>query len=332
MQVQKLQKKFELCSKHVPSVRILKTLKMNKTKRILLYTLLTGIILSLFVTVVVAANTSFDNAIKANNPTYTINTPGYSSYNSVFSAFQPSFMISIKNRNNDKLIVSSDAVELSEVLKKYEITLDDTCVVNYPLNTIVYDGMEVVIDSVTYENVDVLTSIPYESKTVELQTIPKGTKKVSTKGQEGTLKSTYRKKFVNGVYDSEDLIEQVTTKQPVTEIVQVGVGGKFVRDGKTYNYSYYVDVAATCYGKADGSGSITATGTKAREGVIAVDPNVIKLGSKVYVTGGYRDMGVCYAEDTGGAIKGNRIDIYLEGTLQQLLQFGRRNMRVYILE
>ncbi len=333
MQVQKIQKDYELYSNQSSGVRKLKTIKMNKPKRILLYTLLTGIVLSLLVTVVVAANISFDNSIYASQPTYTIKTPAYSSYNSVFSAFQPTFMISIKNRNNDKLIISTDAVELSKVFEEQNITLDDSCVVNYPLNTIVYDGMEVVIDSITYENVDVLSSIPYESKTVELQTIPKGTKKVVTKGQEGTLTSTYRKKFVNGVFDSEEIVNQVTTKEPVTQVIQVGVGGKLVgKDGKTYNYSYYLDVSATCYGKADGSGSITATGTVAREGVIAVDPRVIKLGSKVYVKGDYKDIGVCYAEDTGGAIKGNKIDVYMEGTLQQLLQFGRRNMRVYILE
>ena len=59
---------------------------------------------------------------------------------------------------------------------------------------------------------------------------------------------------------------------------------------------------------------------------------VIKLGTKVYVTGSYKDLGVCYAEDTGGKIKGNRIDVFLDGTLEELLQFGRRSMRVYILE
>jgi 3D (Asp-Asp-Asp) domain-containing protein len=129
------------------------------------------------------------------------------------------------------------------------------------------------------------------------------------------------------------LISRKVTATPVTEVAELGVGGTFVgKDGIAYSYSYYIDVQATCYGKADGSGDITYTGTKAREGIIAVDPRVIPLNSKVYVTGSYRDLGVLSAEDTGGAIKGNIIDVYLEGTLQNLLEFGRRNMRAYVLE
>ena len=44
------------------------------------------------------------------------------------------------------------------------------------------------------------------------------------------------------------------------------------------------------------------------------------------------DVGVRYAKDTGGAIKGNKIDVYFDASLQELLNFGRRNMRVYILD
>ena len=330
MQVQNLQENYELYSNRMSG---LKNIKTKKIQKILLYMFLTCLVLAMFVTVVVAANNVFDNTVYSSSPTYTLKTPGYSSYNSVFSEFQPTFLISIDNKNNDKLIVSTDAVELSKVLEKQNIVLDDTCVLSHSLDTVVYDGMNVVIDSVVYETVNVETQIPFETTTIELQTIPKGTKKVVSNGQNGVMTSTYRRKIVNGAFESEELISQTQTLAPVNEVVQLGVGGTLVgKDGKTYSYSYYLDVSATCYGKADGSGSITATGTLAREGVIAVDPKVIKLGSKVYVKGDYRDIGVCYAEDTGGAIKGNKIDVYLEGTLQQLLQFGRRNMRVFILE
>ena len=333
MQVQNITKNYELYSNPAPSVEDFKKLKMNKTKRIILNIVLTLTVLVLLVTAVVAANITFDGTVYSSTPAYTIKTPGYSSYNSVFTQFQPTVLMSIDNRNDDKLIISTDTIELEKVLQEQGITLDDSCVVNHSLDTIVYDGMEVVIDSITYENYEVVSSIPFEEKTVESQTIPKGKTNILTKGQDGSLTSTYRKKIINGVVDSEELVSEVCSVEPVTQVVELGVGGSFVgKDGVTYNYSYYIDVAATCYGKADGSGSITATGTAAREGVIAVDPKVIPLRSKVYVTGSYRDLGVCYAEDTGGNIKGNRIDVYLEGTLQQLLQFGRRSMRVYILE
>lgn len=81
-----------------------------------------------------------------------------------------------------------------------------------------------------------------------------------------------------------------------------------------------------------GYGGITAMGTTLRKGVIAVDPRVIPLGTKVYIE--YMDgtpLGYCVAEDTGGAIKGNRIDI-LFMSKTEAFQFGVRDMRLYILE
>lgn len=97
-----------------------------------------------------------------------------------------------------------------------------------------------------------------------------------------------------------------------------------------------ISVRATAYDPSPeqngGYGGITATGTALRPGVIAVDPSVIALGSRVYIE--YPDgseMGYFVAEDTGGAIKGNRIDIlFMRNT--EARQFGVRNMNVYILE
>ncbi len=332
MQVQKDMNSFELYSNRISNTGVSR-MKMNKTGKRLLYFAFIFLFAAIFITGVVAVNIAFDGSVFVSSPVYTLNSPEYSSYNSVFSAYKPTVTFSIVDRGGDKLIISIEAVELKDVLEDRGISIDDTCIVNFPLDTVVYDGMEVVIDSITYEDVFVDSAIPFDTKTIEIQTIPKGKKNTITKGENGKLTSTYRKKYVNGVFESEELIKQVTSVEPITEVVELGVGGSFVgKDGKTYNYSYYLDVQATCYGKADGSGEVTATGTLAREGVIAVDPKVIPLGTTVYVKGSYKDIGVCYAEDTGGAIKGNIIDVYMEGTLQQLLQFGRRNMRVYILE
>lgn len=73
---------------------------------------------------------------------------------------------------------------------------------------------------------------------------------------------------------------------------------------------------------------ITATGSKVKEGeTIAVDPSIIPMGSTVYIEG----VGVRKAEDTGGAIKGTRIDVYMNN-LDQAVTFGvKRNVKVYVL-
>ena len=87
--------------------------------------------------------------------------------------------------------------------------------------------------------------------------------------------------------------------------------------------------AYTCVGYT----GTTATGTTARVGAIAVDPRVIPLGSRLYVVtdDGQYIYGYCTAEDTGGAIKGNIVDLYFN-TWDECIQFGRRNCTVYVLE
>lgn len=84
-----------------------------------------------------------------------------------------------------------------------------------------------------------------------------------------------------------------------------------------------------CCGKTDG---ITATGTTATQGrTIAVDPSVIPYGSVVYFEGMDGCIGGYVAEDCGGAIKGNRIDLFCEDH-ETALEWGVREMEVYTIE
>ena len=71
----------------------------------------------------------------------------------------------------------------------------------------------------------------------------------------------------------------------------------------------------------------TASGMKPQVGVVAVDPKVIPLGTKLYVEG----YGEAIAGDTGGAIKGNRIDLFMP-TRSEASRFGRRVVRVRVVE
>lgn len=68
----------------------------------------------------------------------------------------------------------------------------------------------------------------------------------------------------------------------------------------------------------------TATGVKPQVGVIAVDPRIIPLGTKLYVEG----YGECIAGDTGGAIKGRRLDLFFN-TRSEVKKYGRKNVKVY---
>ena len=87
-------------------------------------------------------------------------------------------------------------------------------------------------------------------------------------------------------------------------------------------------VSATAYSAHDpGNGSRTATGTLVRRGVIAVDPSVIPLGTRVFIPG----YGEAVAEDIGGGIHGQRIDVAFD-THAEALMFGRQDLEIFIME
>ena len=79
---------------------------------------------------------------------------------------------------------------------------------------------------------------------------------------------------------------------------------------------------AGCYGCS----GVTATGSRAGFGIIAVDPHVIPLGTKLFIPG----YGRAVAGDTGGAIHGHRVDLGMN-TVSEALRFGRRTVTVYVL-
>ena len=85
---------------------------------------------------------------------------------------------------------------------------------------------------------------------------------------------------------------------------------------------------ASAYLPGDGGGSgVTATGMVARRGVVAVDPDIIPLGSRLYIPG----YGEAIAADTGGAIVGDTIDLCME-SYDEAIEFGRRSVEVYVID
>lgn len=92
-----------------------------------------------------------------------------------------------------------------------------------------------------------------------------------------------------------------------------------------------IEMEATAYSDDEISQGIwvgqTASGMKPAEGIVAVDPSVIPLGTELYVEG----YGDAIAGDTGGAIKGNRIDLFMESR-GQALEYGRQKIKVRIKE
>ena len=93
-------------------------------------------------------------------------------------------------------------------------------------------------------------------------------------------------------------------------------------------YSQMMSMEATAYLPTDGSAEgLTAMGIPATYGIVAVDPDIIPLGSRVYIPGYGEDL----AADTGGAIYGYKIDLCMED-YYEAMDFGRRVITVFVLK
>lgn len=112
---------------------------------------------------------------------------------------------------------------------------------------------------------------------------------------------------------------------------EIGENTITTSNGTTYTYSQKLTVKATAY-SCEGYTGYTYSGTVARVGAIAVDPNYIPLGTKMYIVSndGQYVYGYCVAEDTGSAIKGYKVDLYFN-TIAECYAFGVRTCTLYIL-
>lgn len=96
---------------------------------------------------------------------------------------------------------------------------------------------------------------------------------------------------------------------------------------KKVHWYYFVASGYSADDPVQGTDNVTATGKEVRAGIIAVDPDVIPLGTRIEI----KNMGFFTAEDTGGKIKGNRIDIYFDSK-KEAQEFGKKGVWVKIID
>lgn len=176
--------------------------------------------------------------------------------------------------------------------------------------------------------------------------LEQGTEEVIASGSDGLLERTYKVTLENGKEVERELVSEEVKKESEQRVVAVGTkvieqtvsrGGSSsssnTESKETSSDNDVLYMEATAYnwdcGSCSGTGR-TATGYNVKanpDGVIAVDPSVIPLGTKVYVEG----YGYAVARDTGGAIQGNKIDLHMR-TVEEARQFGRQRVKVEIIE
>ncbi len=239
------------------------------------------------------------------------------------------FPVSIEADGQTVLVMMTEGT-VADALKLAALTVGGEDLLSHAETQPVTNGMVITLDRVTGDQVIKTETIDYETKKIETDELYAGETKVKQKGETGVLTKTYQVTYVNGKETQRKLVSEEVTKEPVEKIVLVGTKARktfLTNSTAPAGYKKVLYMNCTAYS----AGGTTATGRPAKWGVIAVDPNVIPLGTKVYVEtpDGKYIYGTAVAADTGGAIKGNIIDICVN-TRKEAYAFGRRMVNVYI--
>lgn len=221
------------------------------------------------------------------------------------------------------------------------------------------EGDTIELIEVTHDEEIQKESVPHEVEYVEDSDLPEGETAVISEGQDGVKEIKNKVTYRNGEEVSREVISEEITVEPENRVIAKGTAKPTPVPAKksaskasssssvsvndtagTVNgmkYSKKITMTATAYSTSpseNGGYTVSAMGNPLGYGIVAVDPSVVPLGSKVYVTSadGSWTYGVASAEDTGGAIKGNKIDLCYNSSVSEVNQFGRRSCVVYILE
>lgn len=158
--------------------------------------------------------------------------------------------------------------------------------------------------------------------------LEKGAEVVTQEGRDGIKTVVVKQHYADGNQVAEEVVAEKIIEPSTPKIIRVGTRDTVETSRGAMRFRRTEVMEATAYNPWDGSGAgITATGMQARHGIVAVDPEVIPLGSRVFIPG----YGLALAADTGGAIVGNRIDLCMDA-YSEAIAFGRRTVKVYVLE
>lgn len=233
---------------------------------------------------------------------------------------------------NERVIPDLD----EEITPNRKITITDKSKQEIEVAKISESGIEVTLDSLLKaydtitEKIEIIEeAIPYETVTKDVSEGASSTKnKVIQQGEDGIKQVTYKIKYQNEVEIEKNKISEEIIKEPVERIVQVQSNVITSRASTTsraeaaansenssstvkiYKVTAYCPCSKCCGSHANG---YTASGTKATAGRTIAAPSNFAFGTKLLING--KEYVV---EDRGGAIKGNRIDMYVDSHSQAL--------------
>ncbi len=155
----------------------------------------------------------------------------------------------------------------------------------------------------------------------------KGRRQVVQNGRRGVEATTIQYLIQNGSPLTGQVVAKTVMKSPAPEVIAYGTAPSATINGQARPIQREIYMVSTGYWPNPAwSTGLTASGTPAHYGVVAVDPAVIPLGTHLYIPG----YGYAVAQDTGSAIVGNRIDLCFNNQ-SQAMNWGVRPLDVYIL-
>jgi uncharacterized protein YabE (DUF348 family) len=194
------------------------------------------------------------------------------------------------------------------------------------------DTREIRVVRVTYADIVEEEAIPFTIEQRDDSSLEAGFVRVYKNGVEGLAEVAFRVKYEDGVEVSRQEISRKTVREPASQVLLRGTLQEVSRGGIDIRFERALEMRSTAYcpcTKCCGptARGVTSSGLAAEKGVVAVDPRVIPMGSKLYVDG----YGYAVAADTGSAIKGNRLDVCF-ATHEEALAWGMRTVKVYVIE
>lgn len=241
----------------------------------------------------------------------------------------------------DKYMLTEEKT-VGQLLSEKTLQLGEHDTINFPLSHTLQENDHVIIQRVEYVQRVVEEVIPYETQYKQTSLLRSGRQRVLTSGRDGLKEYVYVQRTVDGVVYEEELEEENILKKPVTQEVLQGANvaispldfGYTIRNGVPTSYREVISNAVAT-GYSAGAGAGTASGLRAAVGHVAVNPDIIPYGTKLYITSSDNKFiyGYAIAADTGTGLMEGIVDVDLfYDTYYESCLNGRRIVNIYILE
>lgn len=277
--------------------------------------------------------------------------PEERAYDGMEIEYRAAFPITVK-ADGHNLVLWAAETTAGQALQSLGVALGELDRVEPGADEKLYSGDVVEVIRVNKYLITQRSEIPFREIRRTNETMDLGESQVLQRGVTGLREDTVEVTIENGEEVDLHLVQSDIIRVKQDRVVEHGGNTLLSRSGRTFQFNKVIYVTATAYcpgtiesgcpidehGRSKCTGhfndGITATGIRATAGsgqegnphIVAVDPRIIPLGSRLYIDG----YGFAIAADVGGAIKGNRIDLLIANH-EKAWNFGRKQLRVYLL-